>query len=192
MKKLLVSTALLATGLAVALPAIADRDDESRSESAITLAVYGDAPYGCKAPTAAAAPDECPAGSALVPDSPNGPNPGDPRQLVATPAFIDAVNRDRKVELVLHAGDIHSGSGYCTLAYDQAISDLWSQFRDPLIYTPGDNEWADCQKSKEGGGVKNSAGEYVAYAAGHPVANLALVRQMFFPEAGETLGGREK
>jgi hypothetical protein len=192
MKKLLVSTALLATGLAVALPAIADHDDESRSENALTLAVYGDAPYGCKAPTAAAAPDECPAGSALVPDSPNGPNPGDPRQLVATPAFIDAVNRDRKVELVLHAGDIHSGSGYCTLAYNQTIFDLWTQFRDPLIYTPGDNEWADCQKSKEGGGVKNSAGEYVAYAAGHPVANLALVRSIFFPEAGETLGGRKK
>ena len=61
-----------------------------------------------------------------------------------------------------------------------------------MVYTPGDNEWADCQKAKEGGGVKNSAGEFVAYAAGHPVANLALVRQMFFPEPGKTLGSREK
>ena len=40
--------------------------------------------------------------------------------------------------------------------------------------------------------MKNAAGEYVAYAAGHPVANLALVRSMFFPRPGETLGGREK
>jgi hypothetical protein len=193
MKTLLVSTVLLATGLAATMPVAShERDDDSRAENGFTLAVYGDAPYGCKAPTAAAAPDECPAGSPWKPDSPNGPNPGDPRQIEATPAFIDAVNRDKKVELVLFTGDTHSGSGYCTLAANQTVLDLWSEFRDPLVYTPGDNEWTDCQKSKEGGGVKNAAGEYVAYAAGHPVANLALVRSMFFPNAGETLGGHKK
>ena len=191
MKKQFALMALLTGGLVVALPVVADHDDDSRSDDGFTLAVYGDAPYGCKAPTAAAAPDECPAGSPFVPDSPNGPNPGDPRQIEATPAFIQALNRDRKVELVLFTGDIHSGSGYCTQEYNQRIVDFWSELRDPLVYTPGDNEWSDCQKSKEGGGVKNSAGEYVTYAAGHPVANLALVRAMFFPEPGETLG-REK
>jgi hypothetical protein len=194
MNRLLASTALMITGLAVLLPvaAYADDDHDSHAEDAYTLAVYGDAPYGCKAPTAAAAPDECPAGSVYAPDSPNGPVPGDTRQIEATPAFIAAVNRDRKVDIVLHTGDIHSGSTYCTLAYNQTILDLWSQFKAPLVYTPGDNEWSDCQKSKEGGGVKNAAGDYVDYAAGHPVANLALVRSMFFPEAGETLGGRRK
>jgi hypothetical protein len=193
MRNLSVPTALLAAGLAIALPAIAHHDDDDDSRSpGFTLAVFGDAPYGCKAPTAAAAPDECPIGSSFKPDSPDGPNPGDPRQIEATPAFVEAINRDRKVELVLFAGDIHSGSGYCTVAANQTVLDLWSAFRDPLVYTPGDNEWSDCQKSKEGGGVKNSAGEYVAYAAGHPVANLALVRSMFFPEAGKTLGGRDK
>jgi hypothetical protein len=192
MRKLSVPTALLAAGLAIALPAIAHHDDDDSGSSGLTMAVFGDAPYGCKAPTAAAAPDECPAGSPFKPDSPDGPNPGDPRQIEATPAFVQAINRDRKVELVLFAGDIHSGSGYCTVAANQTVLDLWSEFRDPLVYTPGDNEWSDCQKSKEGGGVKNSAGEYVTYAAGHPVANLALVRSMFFPEAGRTLGSREK
>ncbi len=192
MRILSLPTALLFSGLAVALPAMADHDDDSHGDNALTIAVYGDAPYGCKAPTAAAAPDECPAGSPWHPDTPDGPNPGDPRQIEATPAFIDAINRDRKVELVMFVGDTHSGSGYCTLAANQTVLDLWSQFRDPLVYTPGDNEWTDCQKSKEGGGVKNSAGEYVAYAAGHPLANLALVRSMFFPKAGETLGQHEK
>jgi len=195
MKKRVASTVLLATGFVLALPAIADHGDERGSSEggAFTLAVYGDAPYGCKAPTAAGAADECPPSQTnFLPDSPNGPNPGDTRQLDATPAFIDAVNRDRKVELVLHTGDIHSGSTYCTLDYNQRVLDLWTQFRDPLVYTPGDNEWTDCQKSKEGGGVKNSAGDYVDYAAGHPVANLALVRSMFFPEPGETLGGGRK
>ena len=194
MNKLLATTVVLATGLVTAMPVLADRDEEMefQSERSFSLAVYGDAPYGCKAPTSAAAADECPAGSTFLPDSQNGPNPGDTRQIAATPAFIAAVNRDPRVELVVHAGDIHSGSTYCTMAYNQTVFNLWTQFKDPLVYTPGDNEWTDCQKSKEGGGVKNAAGEYVDYAAGHPVANLALVRSMFFPEAGKTLGGRTK
>ena len=151
MKRLLAPAALLVTAFTIALPVIANQDDEreSRSDDILGIALYGDAPYGCKAPTAAAAPDECPAGSPWVPDSPEGPNPGDPRQIEATPAFIRALNRDPKVELVLFAGDIHSGSGYCTQAYNQRILDLWSELRDPLVYTPGDNEWTDCQKSKE-------------------------------------------
>ncbi len=196
MSTLTSSTILLAAGLAVALPVIAnsnqegDRFDEwgSHSDDSFAVAVFGDAPYGCKA-AATGAPDECPPNQTLYkPDSPNGPNPGDPRQLDATPAFIDAVNRDRAVGLIMHTGDIHSGSGYCTFAYNKRVFDLWTQFRDPLIYTPGDNEWTDCQKSKEGGGVKNAAGDYVDYAAGHPVANLALIRSMFFAEPGATLG----
>jgi hypothetical protein len=187
-RKLLVSTTLIASALALCMPYVAAASDDD-DDDGVALALYGDAPYGCKAPTSAHNPDECPAG--FSPDSANGPNPGDTRQIVATPAFIDAVNRDPKVRLVLHIGDIHSGSTYCTQAYDQTVYNLWTQFKDPLVYTPGDNEWTDCQKAKEGGGVKNSAGQYVDYAAGHPVANLALVRSMFFPEPGVTLGRRK-
>jgi hypothetical protein len=196
MTKRLAST-LLTAGLGVTALAIAHTDDEqddlpAHSPRTFTLAVYGDAPYGCKAPTAAGASDECPPNSIFRPDDANLPNPGDPRQIEATPAFIDAINRDRKVELVIHTGDIHSGSQFCTVAYNRTILNLWSHFEDPLVYTPGDNEWADCQKAKEGGGVVNSAGEYVDHAAGHPVANLALVRQMFFPDPGRTLGEHRK
>ena len=106
MKKLLATTVVLATGLITAMPALADRDEEMefQSERSFSLAVYGDAPYGCKAPTSAAAADECPAGSTFLPDSPNGPNPGDTRQIAATPAFIAAINRDPRVELVVHSG----------------------------------------------------------------------------------------
>ncbi|HKU14377.1 MAG TPA: hypothetical protein VJQ52_08270 [Steroidobacteraceae bacterium] len=197
MTKLLALTTLSVASLGVAALAIAHNDDDNddwpeHSSKALTLAVYGDAPYGCKAPTAAGASDECPPNSIYRADDPNLPNPGDPRQIEATPAFIDAVNRDRKVELVIHVGDIHSGAQFCTVAYNRTILNLWSRFDDPLVYTPGDNEWADCQKAKEGGGVTNAAGEYVDYAAGNPVANLALVRQMFFPEPGRTLGEHRK
>ena len=80
----------------------------------LTLAVYGDAPYGR--------------------------SPADTAQTVATPSFIAAVNADPDVAMVLHVGDIHSGKQYCTEAYDQQIFDMWSVFEDPLIYTPGDND----------------------------------------------------
>lgn len=185
MKKIFTSMALLACGLGVLTPVIADNGKSAHSDSDQTfnLAVYGDGPYGCKK-------GECPNG--YTPDSKDGPNPGDPRQIESTPAFINAINADPKIRMVLHVGDIHSGSQYCTLAYNRTIFDLWRQFKDPLVYTPGDNEWADCQKTKEGGNVKDSNGDYVNYAIGNPVANLALIRSMFFSKPGKTLGEHSK
>jgi hypothetical protein len=88
---------------------------------------------------------------------------------------------------------------FCTESYDRTIAGLWSGFDDPMVYTPGDNEWTDCHKKKEGGGaynavtgqidyVKDGQGNLVDYAGGNPVANLALVRSIFFPQPGATLG----
>jgi hypothetical protein len=131
--------------------------------SAMTLAVYGDAPYGT--------------------------SPTDDSQTLATPAFIDAVNADPDVSSVIHVGDIHSGSQFCTQSYDETIAGLWSHYEDPLVYTPGDNEWSDCHKAKEGGHVRDANGEPVDYADGNPAANLDLIRSLFFPHAGQTLGG---
>jgi hypothetical protein len=125
--------------------------------SSSTLAVFGDAPYGA--------------------------NNSDTAAFDATPAFIDEVNHNPKVGLVVHTGDIHSGSQKCTVAYDQSIADLWSAFNDPLVYTPGDNEWTDCQKAKELPGSD---------FGGDPLQNLAAVRSIFFPRAGYTLGGNPK
>ena len=137
---------------------------------------------------------------AVYGDAPYGTSPTDTTETDATGAFISAVNADRAVSGVLHVGDIHSGSQYCTQAYDQQVADLWSGFSDPLVYTPGDNEWTDCHKKKEGGGAYNpatgqvdyvtdAAGSPVNYAGGNPVDNLALVRSIFFPTPGRTLGG---
>jgi hypothetical protein len=135
----------------------------------LTVAVYGDSPYGL--------------------------NPTDTTQTDKTLAFIGSINADPKVDLVLHVGDIHSGKQYCTEAYDRQIYDLWTAFKDPLIYTPGDNEWTDCHKSGEGGHVyldppTNSIP--VDYADGNPVDNLELVRSIFFAVPGYSLGGRNK
>src|SRR5262249_34656145 len=72
-------------------------------------------------------------------------------------------------------------------------------YEAPLIYTPGDNEWTDCHKAGEGGGTYNAntgAIDYVLdanrdqadYAGGDPIANLELVRSIFFPTPGLSLG----
>lgn len=89
---------------------------------------------------------------ALIGDVPYGTSPTDTRQLVAHPRFISAINADSEISLVAHIGDTHAGKQYCTLEYNKTISEHWAAFKKPLVYTPGDNEWMDCHKAKEGGG----------------------------------------
>lgn len=139
-----------------------------------TVAVYGDAPYGT--------------------------SPTDTSEFQATPAFINSINADSSVSTVIHVGDIHSGKQFCTQGYDQSIYDLWTAYTKPLVYTPGDNEWSDCHKAAEGGGTYNpatgqidyvldpSTQQPVDYAKGNPVANLDLIRSIFFAQPGHTLG----
>jgi hypothetical protein len=129
------------------------------SDSAVTLAVIGDWPYN----------DFLLANSGLL---------------------VDSVNADPSVRYLVHVGDIHSGSQPCTSAgilpplaksnpgWNQQVFQRFQQFRAPVIYTPGDNEWTDCHKSKEG-------------AAGAPLKELAAVRGLFFSRPGVTLGLEE-
>jgi hypothetical protein len=170
---LLPAVAAGAAMIAFPLIAHAEPGGGSGTHGSFTYAVYGDAPYGV--------------------------NPTDTSETDATPAFIDAVNADPSVSTVVHVGDIHSGKQYCTEAYDRQIADLWNGFADPLVYTPGDNEWTDCHKAAEGGGtynpttgridfVQDAQGDPVDFAGGNPVANLDLIRSVFFPHAGSTLG----
>jgi len=119
---------------------------------------------------------------ALIGDSPYGANPTDTAEFKKYPAYIAAINSDKDVSMVLHTGDIHSGKQYCTQEYNQSIFNQWLSFAAPLVYIPGDNEWIDCQKAKQGGGTTNS------YQLGDPYANLDIVRSLFFSQPGKTLG----
>jgi hypothetical protein len=149
---------------------------DTKSSGVLYIAVYGDSPYGT--------------------------SPTDTSELNAMPAFINSINTDPDISLALHVGDIHSGKQYCTQSYDLTIYELWQSFRMPLIYTPGDNEWADCHKPGEGGGTYNKTtlsidyvldgnGNPVDYERGDPLKNLDLVRSIFFPYPGYTIADRK-
>ena len=102
--------------------------------------------------------------------------------------------------MVFHGGDIHSGKEYCTESFNKSVLEQLRALALPIVYTPGDNEWADCHKKKQGGGLFNTTtsvidyvkdattGALASYAGGDPLANLTLVRSLFFPAPGKTLG----
>lgn len=96
----------------------------------------------------------------------------------AFPEFIDFINDDPKVDLVAHLGDIKSGSTECSNGYFAWVRDELERLKDPVVYTPGDNEWVDCHRANNG--------NY------QPTERLDQIRTMFFPTPGETLGVREK
>jgi hypothetical protein len=183
MKKHLKPLLCGATALVAASATLALASPFSSALVQMNIAVYGDAPYGT--------------------------TPTDTSETLATPAFIQAINSQSDIGLVLHVGDIHSGKQFCTLSYDGTIFELWRKYQRPLVYTPGDNEWADCHKYTspaapgEGGGLYDSGlgqivfdtdarGNLVDYQGGNPIANLAKIRSIFFPQVGKALGGGNK
>jgi hypothetical protein len=95
-------------------------------------------------------------------------------QIAAFPKVVDQINADPSVQLVDHLGDIKSGSSVCSDAYFAMIRTQFDRFADPLVYTPGDNEWTDCHRPNNGG-----------Y---NPLERLDAVRTVFFPKPGHTLG----
>ena len=73
-----------------------------------------------------------------------------------------------KPSFSVHVGDIKSGSTLCNEAIFRKVYDYFQTFAQPLIYTPGDNEWTDCGRLK--------AGSY------DPEERLAAVRKLFFAD----------
>jgi hypothetical protein len=141
---------------AIVALAIAAASASAGNPNTLTVAVYGDSPYGT--------------------------SNTDTAEFAATPAFIASVNNDADVQEIVHVGDIHSGSQKCTVAYDQSIYDLWAAYRNPLVYTPGDNEWSDCTKPKELPGSDFAADPQM------PLTQLGEIRSIFFAHPGQTLG----
>jgi hypothetical protein len=110
---------------------------------------------------------------AVIGDTPYGTE-----QIERFPALVEDVNDDPKVRLVLHLGDVKSGSSPCTDERLELSRDLYDTFKDPFVLTPGDNDWTDCHRPAAGGFL--------------PTERLDTLRDIFYPQPGRTLGGRSK
>ena len=90
--------------------------------------------------------------------------------------LIGAVNDDPKVRITAHVGDIKSGSTTCSDERFAAVTGAFATFEDPVVYTPGDNEWTDCHRA--------NSGSY------DPLERLDALRDVFFADPGSTLRRR--
>jgi hypothetical protein len=99
-----------------------------------------------------------------------------PYQLPADiPRFqklTEAVNQAHPYFSV-HVGDIKNGYSNCSDEYFLMIRNMFMQFKGPLLYTPGDNDWADC--------IRPAAGNYEA------LERLQKLRSVFY-DGRQSLG----
>jgi len=84
--------------------------------------------------------------------------------------FIPAA-KNGAFPFVIHAGDTKGGGEPCLPEYDEAQRDLINTFAPtPVFYTPGDNEWTDCdRRTNEETGARYSE-----------LTQLEQIREMFF------------
>ena len=110
---------------------------------------------------------------AVIGDTPYGADQADPAIFRS---LLDDIAADPKVRAVVHVGDIKNGSTRCDDAYFDQIAAAFAASPEPVVYTPGDNEWTDCHRANNG-----------AY---DPYDRLEELRRSFFAEPGRALGRR--
>lgn len=88
--------------------------------------------------------------------------------------LIEAINR-LGPDFSIHVGDIKSSATPCSDEELRRQRQHFDLYADPVVYTPGDNEWTDCHRP--------ASGSY------DPLERLAFLRQNFFT-AGQSLGRR--
>lgn len=72
-----------------------------------------------------------------------------PRDYPVYDELIKTINKS-KPAFSIHIGDIW-GSGACDNEHIDFIAGFFNRYNHPLVYTPGDNEWTDCDRRTLGG-----------------------------------------
>lgn len=96
-----------------------------------------------------------------------------PAGVAQVERLITRINRQQPA-FTIHIGDIKNGSSRCDDSHFELIRGMFATFAQPLVYTPGDNDWTDCHRDNNGG-----------Y---DPLERLARLREMFYPSPGMSLG----
>lgn len=84
----------------------------------------------------------------------------------ALKSLVTKINADSRSQLTIHVGDIKNGATTCSDERFLNVKKIFDTFHQPLIYTPGDNEWTDCHR------ISNGSYE--------PIERLEKLRQIFF------------
>jgi len=79
--------------------------------------------------------------------------------------LINEINKQNH-RFSIFLGDTKSGSSPCSNEYLIKVFNQFNSFNQPLIYTPGDNEWTDCHRI--------NAGAY------DPTERLDFIRDLYF------------
>src|SRR3989442_1152336 len=160
------TTATMFLALGVCATAIGCAHDTPATPTGLSLSIGNPINTGSKAPCTLAVIGATPYGAA---------------KLEAFPSLIDLITSGPKVDLVAPLGDIKTGTNSpCTDEYFAIVKSLFDAFKDPFVYTPGDNKWTDCHVATTNNGLYT------------PTERLQAIRALFFPVAGQTLGGRKK
>jgi len=92
-------------------------------------------------------------------------------------SWIRAVNRphhsEPSIEFTVHIGDIKAGNTLCEDNVYLNNFAYFNSFENPVIFTPGDNEWTDCHRANNG--------------SMDPLDRLLLLRTLFF-DGNKSLG----
>lgn len=91
----------------------------------------------------------------------------------ATSDLLQTLNDDPAVPWILHVGDIKGGGESCSNELlNRRINQLES-IQKPVMLVPGDNEWADCHRSSNGGF--------------NPLDRLAYLRKIAFHQTSKLM-----
>lgn len=82
-------------------------------------------------------------------------------------SLIELIN-ETQPDFTIHVGDIWGASICSSARYEEAVV-TFELYDQPLIYTPGDNEWTDCNR--------------VAYGGYENSNSLWTLREVFFTQA---------
>jgi hypothetical protein len=76
----------------------------------------------------------------------------DAQKTVGVPALINDMNHQR-LAFTAHDGDLKAGSGPCPDSLYYEARDRFNSLEAPAVFTPGDNDWTDCDRNE---GVSSS------------------------------------
>jgi len=62
--------------------------------------------------------------------------------------LIDDMNREERLDFVVHVGDIGAGRTGCTDAWLESRKQQFARLKWKAVVIPGDNEWVDCQDQR--------------------------------------------